>query len=106
MSKFSLRTFVYSSAVITVGAFSSFYAAFSNASGNGKHDFLSRLFEIPLEIFSFPIVAAFGWVIEYAGFVLYFILLFINCLFYGLIIERLFSLSKKKPKIPPVPNKL
>jgi hypothetical protein len=105
MKNFSLRTFVVSTVIIVVIAFESFFEAFGNTTGEIKHNFFTKLSDISITVFDFPINYFFSKLDVETGFIIYFILLFINCLLYALLIERLFALVKnRKSKIPPVPT--
>jgi hypothetical protein len=101
MKNFSLRTFIVSTVIIVVIAFESFFTAFANTTGEAKHDFLTKLSDVSITVFNFPINYLVSKLNVETGFIIYFFLLFINCLLYSLLIERLFSFFKnKKSKIP------
>jgi hypothetical protein len=67
----------------------------------GSMFFLLRLYSL----LKFPILIIFAKFIP-DNFVYYIIGLIINAVFYAVIIERIYSLFKKKPKIPPVPTRI
>lgn len=102
LKNLSLRIFIVSSVIIGVIAFESFFTSFGSTTEEAKNDFLIRLSDIAIEIFSFPIVYLVGRLNVETGFIIYFILLSLNCLLYGLLIERLISLFTKKSNMPAV----
>lgn len=65
----------------------------------GSIFFLLKLYSL----FKFPTLIIFAKFIP-DSFVYYIIGLFINAVFYAVVIERIFYLLRKKPKIPPVPT--
>ncbi len=105
MRKFNIVIFLVSSLIVMTLMFMSFMAAWGEDEGNKLNLFwlfFARLFYI----LRFPTHVLFwGFLTKHGG--SYFILgLIINCFFYGLLIERLFSLRKKKSGITSVTNKL
>ncbi len=99
MKNFNLRIFICSSVIISVIAFQSFFTAFGRTTEEAKNDFLVRASNIGIEVFSFPIVYLAGRLNVETGFIIYFILLSVNCLLYGLLFERLISLFINKSDI-------
>jgi hypothetical protein len=98
MKNFNFRIFIVASIIMGGGLFLSYMVAFG-VSDSGPHiSIFWKILSMTFFVFSFPILELYylfgppdtdiflwGWVL--------------NCLLNGLMIERLFYLRKKKPKI-------
>jgi hypothetical protein len=102
MRKFNPLVFIISSILVGVLTYTSFIAGMAQR-GDNLDSFFVKLFAPLFYIFRFPTHTLFNFG-RGGGDSLYWIGLLINSIFYGLLIERFFSLSKKKSKIPPVPT--
>ena len=73
---------------------------------NKSHYLLSTMGSLWI-VLRFP-VFTFFWKIIYGHFNIFLFAtgVFLNCAFYGVIVERIFYLLGKKPKIPPVPTRI
>ena len=99
MRKISLWTFIFSTLAVGIVMVLSFLSSWSYEDGNLNSDsiwmYLVKLFQL----FRFPAHTLLGSLIYHP--IIWLLGLLINCLFYGLIIERLISLFRKKQKFPP-----
>ena len=106
MKKFNLIIFLISVIVIGVLTIVSFIAAFGVDEGNKLNTgwlFFSKLFYV----LRFPTHTLFwGFLTRHEGPAIFLIGLFINCIFYALLIERIFSLFHKKSKTSSVPTRI
>lgn len=90
--------FLISTNIVGILLIPSFLAAFIEDEGNLRQGytfwiFFARLFDVirfPTHTLLWPIIKA-------AGPITYFVGLFINCMFYGLVVERITSLLGKIP---------
>jgi hypothetical protein len=102
MKKFNLRIFKIAMVVTILLTFMSWVGLEANAVENGNHAFWGPVSSL-WTILRFPIFTLY-WHFLYNqnNLVLFSIAVFLNCAFYGFIVERFISLRNKKSKIPPV----
>ena len=102
MKKFSLRVFMIATTSIIVLNFASLTGLEAYNTQNKSHQLLSILGSIWTEL-RFP-VFTFLWKFIYGHFNIFLFAtgVFLNCAFYGVIIERVIYFLKKKRKIPSV----
>jgi hypothetical protein len=102
MKKFNLRTFRVATAVTILLTFMSWVALEANGIQNGNHVVWGPVASL-WTILRFPIFTLYWhFLFNQNNLVLFSIAVFLNCAFYGFIIERFISLRKKKSKLPPV----
>jgi hypothetical protein len=84
------------------------FISFAAAAGEDEGYKLNTIWRIFANLFyvlRFPTHLLFWqFLIKHASPAIYFAGLFINCLFYGLLIERFFWLRRRKSKLAPVPK--
>jgi hypothetical protein len=103
MKNFSLRIFILALIIMGVGLFLSYLVAFA-VSDSGPHiSIFWKIISMAFFVFSFPIVELY-WIFGPPHADIFLWGWALNCLFNGLLIERLFYLRKKKPKIPSAPT--
>jgi hypothetical protein len=104
MRKFNTILFLASTLTIMFLTFISFMAAWGEDEGNKLN--LFWLFFVKLfYILRFPTHVLFWEFLTRHGGSFFILGLIINCFFYGLVVERLFSLRKNKSKFTSAPNK-
>lgn len=91
--KFNLKIFFIATIICGILTFISFIATFGIDEGTIERNFLTLTLEKLFYVFRFPTHTFFFDKMKGDIFVWG---LFINCLFYGLIIERIFSVDKSK----------
>jgi hypothetical protein len=102
MKKFNLKIFVIATVVTILLTFVSWAGLEANGMQNGSHTLWGTVGSL-WTILRFPIFTFFWkFLYEKENILLMSTGVFINCAFYGFIVERIFSLRKKKSKIPPV----
>jgi hypothetical protein len=100
MKNFNSTIFLLTTIILGLLLIPSFLAAFAEDEGtlnqnNTFWSFLARLYHIirfPTHTLLSPIISAGGIVTFFGG-------LFINCMFYGLVVERITSVFRKKKQI-------
>lgn len=104
MKKFNLRIFMIAATAIIVLNLASLSGLEAYNTHNRSHYFLSMMGSL-WSILRFPVFTLF-WESIYGHFNIFLFAtgIFINCAFYAVIIERIFYLLRKKPKIPNVPT--
>jgi hypothetical protein len=90
MRKFNLRLFLLSSIAVAILAFFCFLGSFENSNSNVAN--------IGLRILTFPLLTILSKFDLDLGFDEFLILLFLNSLLYGILMERVFSMLKRKKK--------
>jgi hypothetical protein len=106
MKKFNLRIFRVATAVTVLLTFMSWVALEANGMENGNHAFWGAVSSL-WTILRFPIFALYWhFMFNQNNLILFSLAVFLNCAFYGFIVERLFSLSRKKSKIPHSPTRI
>jgi hypothetical protein len=106
MKKFNLVIFLISVIVIGVLTFVSFLAAFAIDEGN-KLNMIWLFFSKLFYVLRFPTHTLFwAFLTRHEGPTIYLMGLFINCIFYALLIERIFSLFNKRSKTSSVPPRI
>lgn len=94
MKNFSKSTFIISTIVFGLLLVPSFLAASAEDEGTLGRNLIWLTFAKLFYVLRFPTHTILWTVITNGGAAIYFVGLFINCLFYGLLTERLFSLFK------------
>lgn len=97
MKKFHIGTFLLATLGVVILTFLSFIAVAGQGEGNPMNTFW-LIFAKLFYVFSFPTIILFGnfvsnWALMFGG-------LFINCVLYGILIERTMYLFKKRRSIP------
>jgi hypothetical protein len=98
MKKFNLLVFIISTVLIGILTLASFLAGLMFR-GDDLDPFYVKLFVPLFHLFRFPTHTLFNFG-RGGGDSLYWVGLLLNSIFYGLLIERIFSLRKKKSKFP------
>lgn len=98
MKNFSKSTFIISTIVFGLLLIPSFLAAWAEDEGTLGTNIIWLTFAKLFYILRFPTHTLFWTVITSGGATIYFTGLLINCLFYGLLTERLISLFKTNKK--------
>ena len=96
MKNFSKRTFIISTVVFGLLLVPSFIAAWAEDEGTLGTNIIWMTFAKLFYVLRFPTHTLLWTLISKGGATIYFGGLLINCMFYGLITERLFSLFKTK----------
>jgi hypothetical protein len=106
MKKFNLRIFMIATAAIIVLTFISLSGLEAYQTQNKSNYLLSVMGSLWTAL-RFPIFTFF-WKSVYGHFNIFLFAtgIFINCAFYGVIIERIFYLFRKKSKVPPVQTRI
>jgi hypothetical protein len=104
MKKFNLRIFMIATVVTILLNFVSLVGLEAHGTLNRSHTLLGMVGSI-WTVLRFPIFTCF-WKFIYSPFniILFSIAIFLNCAFYGVIVERIFYFLRKKRKFPPVPT--
>jgi hypothetical protein len=95
MTNFNRPTFIFATIFFVLLFVPSFFAAWAQDEGTIGANLLAQAFVAIFYILRFPTHTLFWSVIANGGALLFFAGLFIHCLFYGLITERIFSIFKK-----------
>ena len=98
MKNFSKSTFIISTIVFGLLLVSSFLAVWAEDEGTLGTNIIWLTFAKLFYVLRFPTHTLLWTVITNGGATIYFVGLFINCLFYGLLTERLFSIFKTNKK--------
>ena len=93
ISKFNFTTFSISTAICCVLTFVTLVAAAARDEGTGGGGIIVMALEKLFYLFRFPTHTLF---FEFMNGPMFFVGLFINCLFYGLVVERIISFDKNK----------
>lgn len=92
ITKFNFKTFLIATVICSVLTFVTLIAAAARDEGTGGDGIIVKSLEKLFYFFRFPTHTLFFQFMDGA---MFFVGLFINCLFYGLLIERILSFSKK-----------
>jgi len=104
MKKFNPRIFRVATAVTVVLTFISWVALEANGMENGNHAFWGAVSNI-WRIVRFPIFTLYWhFLSNQNNLVLFSLAVFLNCAFYGFVVERILSLNRKKSKFPNTPT--
>jgi hypothetical protein len=95
MKKFSKKTFVVSTIVLGLFLVPRFLAAFGEDDGTISEKTLWIVFARLFDVLRFP-THTLAWTIFSSTAIMYFIGLILNCMFWGLLIERISWLLKTK----------
>ncbi len=98
MKNFSKSTFIISTIIFGLLLVPSFLAAWAEDEGTLGTNIIWLTFAKLFYVLRFPTHTLLWTVITSGGATIYFVGLFINCLFYGLLTERIFSLIKTSKK--------
>lgn len=90
---FKLWTFLFATNVIIFLTILSFISAGAIDEGTTDADLITRTFAALFTLFRFPSLTLFD---DYINGSRFFIGLFINCIFYGILIERIIAFIKNK----------
>jgi hypothetical protein len=102
MKKFNLRIFRIATAVTILLTFVSWVGLEANGMENGSHTFWWVIGGL-WTILRFPIFTLYWhFLFNQNNLVLFSIAVFLNCAFYGFVVERFYSLRSKKSKLPPI----
>ena len=91
--KFNFKTFLITTIICGILTFVTLVAATARDEGTTGDGIIVKALEKLFYIFRFPIHTFF---FQFMNGSMFFIGLFLNCLFYGLVAERLYSFNKKK----------
>jgi hypothetical protein len=106
MKKFNLRIFRVATAVTILITFLSWVGLEANGMENGNHAFWGVVGGV-WTVLRFPIFTLYWhFLFNQNNLILFSIAVFLNCAFYGFIVERIISLRRKKSKFPSVPNRI
>ena len=97
MRRFNTKVFIVSTAILSFMAYYSFSFAFHGMSAL-NHNFFTDVVDTAALVFEFPVVTFLRPFKIEVGITEYLGLLFLNCLFYGMLVERLLSLRMKRTK--------
>jgi len=101
MKKFNLRIFRVATAVTILLTFMSWVALEANGIINGNHVFWGPISGL-WTILRFPIFTLYWhFLSNQNNLILFSLAVFLNCAFYGFVVERFYSLRRKKSKVPP-----
>jgi hypothetical protein len=106
MKKFNLKIFMIVTVVAVSLCFVSWVGLETYNTNNRSHTLLWMVGST-WTVLRFPIFTIF-WKFLYSqnNILLFSIAVFLNCSFYGLIVERIFYLLRKKPKSPSIPTRI
>jgi hypothetical protein len=105
MKKFNLKIFKVATVVAILLTFVSWVGLDANRMENGSHTFWWAVGNI-WTVLRFPIFTLYWhFLFDHNNIVLFSTAVFLNCAFYGFIIERFISLRGKKSKFPSVPTR-
>ena len=93
ITKFNFKAFFITTIVCGVLTFVTFVAAAARDEGTGGDGIIVKVLEKLFYIFRFPTHTLF---FEFMNGYMFFVGLVINCLFYGLVTERIYSFTKEK----------
>ena len=91
--KFNFKTFFITTIICGILTFVTLVAAASKDEGTGGDEIIVKALEKLFYIFRFPTHTLF---FQFMNGSMFFVGLFLNCLFYGLVAERIYSFNKKK----------
>jgi hypothetical protein len=92
VKNFNRPTFIFATIFFGLLLVPSFFATWAQDEGTLGTNMLAQAFAAFFNVLRFPTHTLFWSVIANGGVLLFFAGLFINCLFYGLITERIFSI--------------
>ena len=98
MKNFNRPTFIFATIFFVLLFVPSFAAAWAQDEGTLGTNLLGQAFVAIFYLLRFPTHTLFWSVIANGGALLFFGGLFINCMFYGLVVERITSLLRKNEK--------
>ena len=93
MVKFNFKTFLIATVICGALTFVTLIAAAARDEGTGGNGIITITLEKLFYIFRFPTHTLF---FQFMNGSMFFVGLFLNCLFYGLVIERFFSFYKRR----------
>jgi hypothetical protein len=104
MKKFNLRMFMIATVVLVLLNFVSWAGLEAHNTPDRSHTLLGMVGSI-WTVLRFPIFTLF-WKFLYSqnNILLFSTAVSINCVFYAIIVERIYYFLRKKPKIPPIPT--
>jgi len=106
MKKFNLRIFRVATALTILLTFVSWVGLESNGTENGSYTFWWAVGSI-WTVLRFPIFTLYWhFLFNQNNLILFSMAVFLNCAFYGFIVERFYSLRRKKSKFPSVPTRI
>ena len=91
--KFNFKTFFITTIICGILTFVTLVAAAARDEGTGGDGIIVKALEKLFYIFRFPTHTLF---FQFMNGSMFFVGLFLNCLFYGLVAERIYSFNKKK----------
>jgi hypothetical protein len=104
MKKFNLKVFKVSTVIAILLTFVSWVALEANAAENGSHTFWWATGNI-WTILRFPIFTLYQkFLFDQNNLVLFSLAVFLNCAFYGFVVERIFTLRRKNRNYPHIPT--
>ena len=100
MKKFNLRIFIIATVAVVLLTFVSWAGLEAHNTPDKSHTLLGIIGSL-WTVLRFPLFTFF-WKFPFGqnNILLYSTAVFVNCVFYGLIIERIFYLLHKRPKVP------
>jgi hypothetical protein len=106
MKKFNSRIFVVATGITILLTFISWVGLEASGMENGSHTWWWAVGST-WTILRFPIFTLYWhFLFNQNNLILFSLAVFLNCAFYGFIVERIFSLRKKKTKAPNVPSRI
>jgi hypothetical protein len=93
ISKFNFKTFLITTIICGIFTFVTLIAAAARDEGTGGNGIITITLEKIFYLFRFPTHTLF---FQFMNGSMFFVGLFINCLFYGLVIERISSFYKSR----------
>ena len=104
MKKFNLKIFKAATVIAILLTFVSWVGLEANGMENGSHTFW-WLVSGSWIILRFPIFTLYWhFLFDHNKVVLFSISVFLNCAFYGFVVERIITLRRKKANLPQVPT--
>jgi hypothetical protein len=104
MKKFNLKVFRVATAIIILLTFVSWVGIEANGTENGSDSFWWAVASF-WTVLKFPIFTLYWhFLFGQNNLILFSIAVFLNCAFYGFIIERFFTLRRKKSNYPHIPT--
>ncbi|HEY2649319.1 MAG TPA: hypothetical protein VGI38_08985 [Puia sp.] len=105
MKKFNLKIFKIATVVVILLTFVSWVGLDANGMQNGFDTFWGAVGKM-WSVLRFPIFTLYWhFLFNHNNIILFSLAVFLNCAFYGFIIERFFSLRGKRSRLPSVPTR-
>jgi len=106
MKKFNLKTFKISTVITILLTFVSWVGLDANGMQNGSSHTLWGVVGSMWTLLRFPIFTLYWhFMYDHNNIILFSLAVFLNCAFYGFLIERFLSFRAKRAKYPSVPSR-